>query len=177
MPLPGQELEFVEAIESGAPLAIWREVAIPGNATTSMVQGAVELDVQVPSIEELTTRWADLDEGTRGERLRRVRDLRDGYIDGDTVQHPVWAWRWGDAIVVGQPGEPYSRLQLRLRERFPGTPIVVLGLTNGPGFVYVPTEEAYVRGDYQAWQTPLVAGSLDRLEDYATELIQGLLRD
>lgn len=176
LPLPGTELELLGGFESGAALAIWREAPFANGVHAHAVVGSVELEVDVPSIEELTQRWAaDLDENNLDERLNRARNLRDNYITGPTVQHPVWAWRWGDAIIVGQPGEAYSRFQLTLRERFPDHRIIVMNLTNGPGFVYFPTQEAYDRGAYQAWQTPLVAGSLDRLEDFATELIRSLL--
>ena len=175
MPLPGTELELTGAVESGAPLAIWRGVPLATSFSARAVVGSVELEVDLPSIEELTQRWANIDESTREERLDRARNLRDDYIKGSTVQHPVWAWRWGGAIIVGQPGEAYSRFQVTLRERFPDHPIVVTNLTNGPGFVYLPIQDAYDRGAYQAWQTPVVAGSLDRLEDYATSLVQSLL--
>jgi hypothetical protein len=91
------------------------------------------------------------------------------------VQHPVWAWRLGDGIVVAHPGEAYSRLQSTLRSRFPEVPITVANLTNGPGFVYLPTRDAYDRGAYQAWQTPLAPGSLERLEEHACALVTELL--
>ncbi len=111
------------------------------------------------------------------ERLGRARNLREGYIDGPSVRHPVWVWRLGDAIFVAHPGEAYSRFQTTLRERFPGTPILVANLTNGPGFVYLPTREAYARGAYQAWQTPLRPGSLERLEASAIDLIAQVLAE
>lgn len=101
--------------------------------------------------------------------------MRDGRITGPTVQYPVWVWRWGDAFIVAHPGEAYSRFQLTLRERFPENPVVVMNLTNGPSFGYVPPQVAYDRGAYQAWQSLLAAGSLDRIEDYATSLIHSLL--
>ncbi len=130
-----------------------------------------------PTLDQLAEEWKDIDPRSRDERLGRARNLRDGYIDGPTVQHPVWAWRWGDAVIVGHPGEAYSRLQTTLRERFPATPIVVMNLTNGPGFVYLPTREAYDRGAYQAWQTPLAAGALELLEAHAVTLVASLLDD
>ena len=177
MPLPGTELELMGAVESGAPLAIWRGSPFAKELSARAVAGFVELHVvDLPSIEELTQRWAGIDEHVREERLARARNQRDGRtVSSSTVQFPVWAWRWGDAIIVGQPGEAYSRFQHTLRDRFPDHPIVVINLANGPGFGYLPTQDAYDRGAYQAWQTMLVAGSLDRLEDYATSLIRTLL--
>lgn len=176
LPRPGTELELTGSRESGAPLALWRPEPSTSVPAMRAMWEAVELPVvDLPTIEELGRRWAHLDEPARRERLARARNLRDGYITGPTVQHPVWAWRWGDAIVVAQPGEAYSRLQLTLRERFPDRPVIVMNLTNGPGFVYLPTQDAYDRGAYQAWQTPLAPGALDRLEEHAGALVQALL--
>ncbi|GAA1314968.1 hypothetical protein ACFSWE_14215 [Leucobacter albus] len=176
LPAPGTELELAGVVESGAPLAMWEPAQAAGGEAIAGCCDAVDLElVDLPTLAELEAGWADIDPRSREERLGRARNLRDGYIDGPTVRHPVWAWRLGDAVVVAHPGEAYSRLQTTLRARFPGTPIVVANLTNGPGFVYLPTQEAYDRGAYQAWQTPLRAGSLDRLEAHAIRLVAELL--
>ncbi|MGH3383406.1 MAG: hypothetical protein ACRDO1_02380 [Nocardioidaceae bacterium] len=178
LPPPGTALTLTGVVESGAPLAIWEPRAASGNVTLAARQGAVELDLRdLPTLTELEAEWADVDERSRAERLRRARNLRDGYVDGPTVRHPVWAWRLGDALVVAHPGEAYSRLQTRLRTRFPDRPVVVCNLTNGPGFVYLPTIEAYERRAYQAWQTAVSPGSLERLEQHCVDLLTDLLQE
>ncbi len=178
LPAVGMQLELTSIVESGAPLAMWEPTSQGSSNVLSSVMGTVELDlVELPPIQELEAQWAGIDENSLRERLSRARNLRDGYVVGTTVQHPVWAWRVGDAVFVGHPGEAYSRFQTTLRERFPSTPIVVVNLVNGPGFVYLPTADAYQRGAYQAWQTPLKSGSLERLEEFATELIDSLLKE
>ncbi|MFJ2368306.1 hypothetical protein [Microbacterium sp. NPDC087665] len=197
LPVPGDELTLDGVVESGAPLAIWagrpfvsslrsslrdrRRDAVPERAerdegsTTGLV-ASVELPLRdLPTLDELAEEWADIDVRSREERVGRARNLRDGYIDGPTVTHPVWVWRLGDAVIVGHPGEAYSRLQTSLRARFLDTPIVVMNLTNGPGFVYLPTREAYDRGAYQAWQTPLAPGALELLEQHAARLVEAVL--
>lgn len=176
LPEPGREVTLTGVVESGAPLAIWTgQPASGGEAIGGVVRG-VELPLRdLPTLAQLAEEWQDIDRRSREERLGRARNLRDGYIDGSAVQHPVWVWRLGDAIVLGHPGEAYSRLQRTLRSLFPGTPIVVMNLTNGPGFVYLPTRDAYNRGAYQAWQTPLAPGGLELLEEHATRLVAGLL--
>lgn len=176
LPVPGEELTLDGVVESGAPLAMWTGRPADGGKETAGVVATVELPLrELPTLNELAEEWKDIDPRSREERLGRARNLREGYIDGPTVQHPVWAWRWGDAVIVGHPGEAYSRLQTSLRARFPETPIVVMNLTNGPGFVYLPTRQAYDRGAYQAWQTPLAAGALELLEEHAASLIADLL--
>lgn len=176
LPVPGEELTLEGVVESGAPLAIWAGRAAAGGEGAAGSVTRVELPLRdLPTLDELAEEWKDIDPRSREERLGRARNLRDGYIEGPTVQHPVWAWRLGDAVIVGHPGEAYSRLQTTLRARFPETPIVVMNLTNGPGFVYLPTRDAYERGAYQAWQTPLAPGALDLLEEHAVVVVAALL--
>lgn len=176
LPAPGEELTLEGVVESGAPLAIWAGQAALGGEGVAGSVTSVELPLRdLPTLDELAEEWKNIDPRSREERLGRARNLRDGYIDGPTVPHPVWAWRLGDAVIVGHPGEAYSRLQTTLRARFPETPIVVMNLTNGPGFVYLPTRDAYERGAYQAWQTPLAPGALDLLEGHVTAVVGALL--
>ena len=176
LPAPGEELTLEGVVESGAPLAIWAGQEASGGEGAAGSVTSVELPLRdLPTLDELAEEWKDIDPRSREERLGRARNLRDGYIDGPTVPHPVWAWRLGDAVIVGHPGEAYSRLQTTLRARFPETPIVVMNLTNGPGFVYLPTRDAYERGAYQAWQTPLAPGALDLLEEHVTAVVGALL--
>lgn len=176
LPLPGEELTLDGVVESGAPLAVWTGRAAEGGSGGAGSVTDVELPLRdLPTLDELAEEWKDIDPRSREERLGRARNLRDGYIDGPTVRHPVWAWRVGDAVILGHPGEAYSRLQTTLRARFPGVPIVVMNLTNGPGFVYLPTREAYERGAYQAWQTPLAPGALELLEEHACRVVAELL--
>lgn len=177
LPAAGAQLTLDGVVESGAPLAIWAGRAVDADESAAGSVTSVELPLRdLPSLEEVAEEWKDIDPRSREERVGRARNLRDGYISGPTVQHPVWAWRLGDAVIVGHPGEAYSRLQTTLRERFPEVPIVVMNLTNGPGFVYLPTREAYQRGAYQAWQTPLAAGGLELLEEHAVAVVAALLK-
>ncbi|WP_258132257.1 hypothetical protein [Microbacterium sp. MYb62] len=176
LPAPGDELALDGVVESGAPLAIWTGRAALGGDGAAGAVTSVELPLRdLPTLDELAEEWKDIDPRSREERLGRARNLRDGYIDGPTVPHPVWAWCLGDAVIVGHPGEAYSRLQTTLRARFPEVPIVVMNLTNGPGFVYLPTRDAYDRGAYQAWQTPLAPGALDLLEEHVIAVVADLL--
>lgn len=176
LPPPGTALALTGVVESGAPLAVWAPRPVAASGVLDVLVEEVELDLRpLPTLAELEEEWAGIDPRSRDERLRRARNLRDGYVDGATVRHPAWAWRIGDALLVAHPGEAYSRLQTTVRAHAAGRPVVVANLTNGPGFVYLPTDVAYERGAYQAWQTPLAPGSLARLEAHATHLIDTLL--
>lgn len=178
LPVPGHELELSAVVESGAPLALWTEARQAPSGRIAAVTETVALDLgPLPSIAELEEQWADIDQRSRAERLGRARNLRDGYVTGPQVEHPVWTWLLGDAVVFAHPGEAYSRLQRAVRAAFPDRPVIVMNLTNGPGFVYLPTRDAYDRGAYQAWQTPLAPGSLERLEDAARTAIRTIIEE
>ncbi|MGV9803297.1 hypothetical protein ACWDTP_35110 [Mycobacterium sp. NPDC003449] len=180
MPPPATDLVYAEAVESGAPVAVWR--ADSRTASTAL-RYATEISVlplrRLPSCAELEDEWADILPQSRDERLRRVRDLREGYIDlenrPDDVDHPMWIARVGDALVVAHPGEAYSWLQTELRERFPQTPVLVLNLSNGPGFVYLPDRDAYQRDAYQAWQTVFAPGALEKFAEDASTALRALI--
>jgi hypothetical protein len=177
MPSSGTTLGLTGIVESGAPLAIWEPVAYDADQTLIARRSHVEMDFQpLATIEELAEKWKDIDANSREERLRRARDIRDGYVRGPTVNHPLWTARIGNALLAAHPGEAYSRFQETLREAFPDTEVIVLNLTNGPGFVYLGTKEAYDSGAYAAWQSPLASDSLARLEHAAVEQLH-LLRE
>ncbi len=174
LPPAGTELSLTGVVESGAPLAMWEPVPRHDDATAilAVANTSVELELRsLPSLEELKQQWADIDPRSRAERLQRARNLRDGYVTGPTVAHPVWVWRLGTALLVAHPGEAYSDFQQDLRSRVPDAAVLVANLTNGPGFVYLPTRSAYDVNAYQAWQTPLAPGSLERLTEHACALI------
>lgn len=174
----GKKMRFLEAVESGALLGDWEEVENQAPKTTAAVRLDIEVPLQkLPTIEELRERWKDVDEGARETRINRAMKLRAGYVlEGGRATHPVWIWQWGDAVIVGQPGEAYSYFQMELRRRHPDRVIFVLNCTNGPGYMYLPTPEAYKRFRYQAWQTLLAEGGLEIITDAVSNAISRLPR-
>ncbi len=181
LPPPGTALALDRTVESGAPLAVWAEV--PAEWTSQRSVAAYDVEVQLrdlPSIAELDERWADIDARARRERLQRAQRLQATYrptgsapVD-DTVRHPLWVWRLGDAYLVAQPGEAYSAFQRTLRQRHPDKVILVLNLTNGPGWIYLPPRETFAVDRYQTWQTVLRPGALESLVAAADRLITDL---
>ena len=109
--------------------------------------------------------WAGIDQVSLEERLSRARRLRAHFEGRDSHPFRVWIWRVGDCVFVGVPGEPYSKLQLELRERHPQHAIYVLGVTNADLSAYLPVDAAYDHDIYQAWQTPYARGCLERVLD------------
>ncbi|MDP1720841.1 MAG: neutral/alkaline non-lysosomal ceramidase N-terminal domain-containing protein [Candidatus Nanopelagicaceae bacterium] len=168
-------LRFTNTVESGALLGEWTQEPFNPQSVSKTTRIDVEVPLQkLPTIEELQERWKDIDEGARETRIRRAMKLRAGYIVDGGATHPVWIWMWGDAVIVGQPGEAYSQFQTELRRRNPDRVISVLNCTNGPGYMYIPTPEAFERVRYQAWQTLLASGALELIIDATDQAIKSL---
>lgn len=174
----GKRMRFLEAVESGALLGDWEEIENQASSIVAAKRIDIEVPLQnLPTIDELRERWKDVEETARETRINRAMKLRAGYVlEGNRATHPVWIWQWGDAVVVGQPGEAYSYFQMELRRRHPDRVIFVLNCTNGPGYMYLPTPEAYQRFRYQSWQTLLAPGALELITDEVSAEIARLPR-
>jgi hypothetical protein len=171
MPQAGVKYRFDKTVDSGALLGVWKSEPIAYSSTSTADRIDVQVPLQkLPTFEELKERWKDVEEGARQTRIDRAMKLRSGYVTGDKATHPVWMWIFGDAIIVGQPGEMYSKYQMELRARHPERIILVLNCTNGPGYMYFPSPEAYERLRYQSWQTLVAAGALEEVLE-ATDLL------
>ncbi len=83
----------------------------------------------------------------------------------------VWATRSSSRCQA----RPYSILQMSLRETFPDTPILVLGVTNG-GVGYLPPRDRYSEETlYQVWQSPYAAGCLEAVMAAAEKQIRAMV--
>jgi hypothetical protein len=110
------------------------------------------------------------------ERLRRKLNIRLGVGNGASFELPVYAWRIGEAVLVGSCCEAYSVLQRELRRRFADTTILCMNLING-SIGYLPPAEFYDLDTYAVWQTPFDRGSYECLLDTMTREIRDVLND
>ncbi|MCC6731414.1 MAG: hypothetical protein IT208_18975 [Chthonomonadales bacterium] len=175
---PATALTFDRALESGAPLGLWRR----GPRAPSAVLRARTIAVKVllktlPSAAELRAQEAACPERVLAERLRRKRTIREAVGDGATAELPFWLWRMGDAVLVGHANEAYSDLQRSLRARFAPRPVAVINLVNGPCLGYLPPAALYDDDVYQVWQTPLARGSLERVVAEVGNAVDALLAE
>ncbi len=171
----GQALEYCGVVESGAPLAVWRRVPVAPVTTLRAARRVVELPVKDwPSAAELEREYRACADRTLAERLRRKLRIREAIGDATTFPLELWAWRLGDAVLLGMAGEAYSTLQQRVRAAFPGRAVAWLNLING-SVGYLPTAAAYEADIYQVWQTPFARGCLEQLEAAAVGLAGELL--
>ena len=168
---PGTELSFSGAVESGAPLAVWRPRPVKYDASLGALESHVDLPLKDwPTAGELERQRLACDDRALAERLRRKRDIRRVIGDGQSFPLPINAWRIGDALLTGCCGEAYSVLQQQLRERFPDRAVICMNLING-SIGYLPPSDAYDLDVYPVWQTPFARGSLERMiEGMATAL-------
>jgi hypothetical protein len=164
---PARELHFDQVITSGSNLASWLPTKVDPNEHFDRKKIHVEMPhKELLTDEQMRIAWAPL---TATEvflkfRIRKQHEIRIDYVTGDgTVKHPVWIWQLGDAIVIAHGGEAYLELARDLRRRNADRMIVFLDMTNGPGYIYVPTKSAYERNAYQASQTLLAPGGFEDL--------------
>ncbi len=174
---PATCLTFKGAVESGAPLAVWRHEPCEVSDELQSLQKSVDLPVKDwPSADELERQRIACTDRALEERLRRKRDIRRGLGDGATYPLAVHVWRMGDAVLVGSCCEPYSLLQRELRRRFSERTIVCMNLING-SMGYLPPADLYDTDVYPVWQTPFDRGSLESTLEAMTQAIHDVLAD
>lgn len=164
---PATEYHFTEVITSGSNLGGWSPVPVAPNSAISSKKVLAKL-AHKELLDEATMRslWAPLTatESFLNFRIRKQFELRIDYVQGDgTVLHPLWIWRLGDAIVVAHCGEAYLEMARELRHRNPDLMLLFLDMTNGPGYIYVPTRAAYEQNTYQSQQSLLAPGGFEQL--------------
>ncbi len=167
---PKTKLSFAEVVESGAPLAIWKKTPYQPSSFISaeIVQVPFKLK-PLPSLKELEEQWQGCEDRVLKERLRRKRNVRMSVGDGEVSKTPVWIWRVGDSLLIGQPNEAYSEFQEKLREALSPHAVVVMNIVNGH-IGYLPPCELYDKNIYAVWQTPYESGSLELLTETTIEL-------
>lgn len=168
------ELALEEIVESGAPLAVWRERARA--SSTVLKSERIEIPMvlkDLPSLKEIEDRWAACEDHVLKERLWRMRGIRKTVGEGEVSNMSLWVWRLGEVCVVGQPNEAYSYFQQELRRNLAGHPVAVMNIVNGYAG-YLPPRELYVKNMYAVWQTPFAEGALEQLTETAITAVKKL---
>jgi len=164
---PATEFRFTEVITSGSNLGGWDPVSIEPNSQISSKKVLAKLrHKELLNEEQMRERWAPLTatESFLNFRIRKQFEMRIDYVQGDgTVLHPIWFWRLGDAVVVAHCGEAYLEMARELRRRNPDLMLLFLDMTNGPGYIYVPTRIAYEQNTYQSQQSLLAPGGFEEM--------------
>jgi hypothetical protein len=165
---PATALEYAGPVESGAPLATWRRVPhVDGARTRSLSAQTIPYELELkplPPTAEVEAQLATAPDEFMRERLRRKLRVLRVVGDGPRFTAHAWGWRIGEALLVAQPYEAYSRLQIQLRDAVPHTALAVMNITNG-GYAYLAPREMYALDQYQVWQSPFTAGCLETCID------------
>jgi hypothetical protein len=178
LPPPGTRFVYTGIVASGANLGTWEYQPCDAGQLRDSEQLEARLrTVELRRKEDIgvvdSLSGATPDSVQEQEKALRRRFLSEALGDGPVYEMPVWAWRLGGALLVAIPNEPYSVLQSELRRRFAGTPVLVLGVTNGT-MGYLPPEETYGRGLYQEQQSPFAPGCLEQTIEVAARALDEL---
>ena len=169
---PKTELVFSSVVESGAPLAVWKQKAYQPSGKLESIMTEVSFSLKpMPSLEEIEQQYNDCEDRVTKERLGRKLSIRKAIGNGQVSQIPLWVWRLGDSFLVGHPNEAYSEFQKELRKRLSPKAVAVMNMVNG-GVGYLPPRDLYDKDIYQEWQTPFAPGSLELLINTAIEVAE-----
>jgi hypothetical protein len=178
LPPPGTRFVYKGIVPSGANLGEWEYQP----CDPEQLRASERLDARLIHVElrrkEVLGVVDSLSSATPDAIQEQEKALRRHFLDvelGDSPFHqmPVWLWRLGDALLVAVPNECYSQFQLELRQRFAGTPLLVLNMTNGT-LGYLPPREAYGSGTYQEQQSPYAPGCLEQTIEAAAAALEKL---
>jgi hypothetical protein len=199
LPPTGTRFVYAGPVVSGATLGTWEHrpldaQTIERQSVWAMLRTQVELTYRPdrPTMDEARqelARWQREEavalQASNSQRARDCRAMAErttrwlGRLPhlpkGDTFPLPIVLWRVGDAVWLAVECEHYSLLQCRLRERFAGSPVVVITLANGSRATYLPTADAYGKGIYQESIAVLAGGSLEHLIERLTVKVAELL--
>ena len=172
LPPPATRFVYTGIVASGANLGTWEYQPRDAEQLRASEQLAARAE----------PRRAAAQGGSRRRRQPLQRDSRLGPGAGEGAAPPLpqrgarrrpgllrcRSGRGGSARRCWSrcPNEPYSVLQVELRRRFAGTPLLVLGVTNGT-IGYLSPEETYGSGRYQEQQSPFAPGCLEQTIEVA----------
>lgn len=170
---PGKQYAYQGVEESGTPLGVWKledKPALDAKLMGRMVTMRLPL-AKLPTRAELEADLATATERYAIERLERSLARRNLVGDGNDYGFFFTVWRLGEAFLIATPAEAYSKFQVDLRERFPGTAVAVLNATDG-STSYLPLPESFNRDVYQSRIAIYGPGSLERVTDMAADTVR-----
>jgi hypothetical protein len=195
---PATDYQYQGPVVSGATLGVWRDSAFTDERReqVSCFEGGTHI-VELPlkprpepdKVREEMEQWqarqqeaeeagnlvAARDFGARAERARRWLGRLAVLPEGTTYRYGFSVYRLGDAFWVTCGGEPYSLLQVELRERFPDRAILVCPVSGDPSVAYLLPRDRYGKGLYQEEPSILAPGCLEKAIDSIAEQITALL--
>ena len=189
LPAPNTRFEYTGPVVSGATLGEWKHNELPeessaANASWQLTRQIIPLPIRpgTPTIEEVETELAEWeqkntpDARAMAERKRRLLHRLNQLPSGENFLLEAIVLRLGGAVWIIIQGELYSVLQKALRERFPGTPLIISTIASHWGASYLPPKEIYDKGIYQESIAIVAAGSLESVIETIGSKIEELLK-
>ncbi|WP_198961802.1 hypothetical protein [Pseudonocardia sp. MH-G8] len=158
----------------------------PGSGPVLAAAREVVLDLDVPAAAEIAAHIAAWDAEAATAEPARAALLREWSAWGRARPAGPATWsgvvsvlRWGPALLVALPGEPFAAAAHEIRRQAgPGTTVLVAGYSNGcPG--YLPPAEEHASGGYEVTEAhryygmpgPFARGAAERLLDAVRPLL------
>lgn len=164
MNAPGRRMEFIRAVESGAPLGFWEPVEYPVPEIVAVDAQPTALPTKPwPTIDELDDALREEKDSFARERLFRKRSIASLMGAGSGITLTSFGWRIGKVLFVGAQCEVYSYWQKELRERYPEYGVVAITCVDYEAIGYVVPDELHDLNLYQAWQPPFGKGVMQAL--------------
>ena len=161
---PGKRLEFIRAVESGAPLGYWEPVSYSVPTQVSVHAEPTTLPTKPwPTIPELDEQLKSEKNSFARERLHRKKSIAALMSAGDGITLTSFGWRIGNVIFVGAQCEVYSIWQKTLRENYPEFGVVAITCVDYEAIGYVVPDDLHDLNLYQAWQPPFGKGVMQAL--------------
>ena len=189
LPAPNTRFEYIGPVESGTALGEWKHNEITdessaANAYWGLTRQFIPLPIRpgTPKIKEVEVElveWEQKDTPNASamvERKRRLLHRLKELPSEENFPLETIVFRLGGAVWIIIQGEPYSILQKALRERFPGTPLVISAYASHWGASYLPPKKIYDKGIYQESIAIVAAGSLEIVIETIISQIEELLK-
>ena len=121
-------------------------------------------------------------------RARKIRWLEDMKNNGEAIPPTAGTGPWTlplevqvfrvgeDAAIVGLPGEVFVELGLSIKEESPFKTTLVVEMTN-TNINYVPTKEAFTRGDYETVNSRIAPGGGEMMVETAVKILNELMAE
>lgn len=173
---PGTRLEFIKAVESGAPLGYWEPVPYPVPNEVAVASEVTPLPTKPwPTLAELDSAIAKEEDAFARERLFRKKSIAALMGVGSGISLTSFGWRIGNILLVGAQCEVYSYWQVALREQYSDYGVVAITCVDYEAIGYVVPDELHELNLYQAWQPPFAKGVMQALLEGSQRVLNRVL--
>ena len=160
----GKRMEFVKAVESGAPLGFWEPVSYSVSTEVAVASEETSLPTKPwPTNAELDAAIAQEQDSFARERLFRKNSIAALMSSGSGISLTSFGWRIGNILFAGAQCEVYSYWQKALREKYSEYGVVAITCVDYEAIGYVVPDELHDLNLYQAWQPPFGKGVMQAL--------------